>query len=280
MEVGLAVSPNLTSEFNDRYHIISEIGTSRLSADIVYAGTSDAHVWRSLNGGSSWDEVTGSLPQRAVSAVRASPNFEEAVFVGHSGYKMNEYIPHIHRSGDHGDTWVDISGDLPQFAINDIEILWDNADSVVFVATDGGVYATLNGGQQWSRLGNNMPIIPVYDIEIDESTNRLIAGTHARSMMSFPIDSLVIVTGENEEVLNNEMTIYPNPASNKVNFELPATNQLLTLNIFDFSGKNVISQIISGPQNQIDISELQNGNYIIQLAGDGIYLTDKLVVIK
>jgi len=267
------VSPILTSESNNRYYIISEIGTSRLNPDIVYAGTSDAFVWRSLDGGTTWDEITGDLPQRFVSAVRASPNYDKAVFVGHSGYKMNEYIPHIHRSEDHGDTWLDISGDLPAFAINDIEILWDNADSVVFVATDGGVYATLNGGQQWSRLGNNMPIVPVYDIEIDESSNRLIAGTHARSMMSFPIDSLVIVTGDKESKENKVLTIYPNPAINYFSLELPENIQdNAELSIYDLSGKMVLTTQLIGSKNRINVSSLQNGTYIVQLSeGEFVY---------
>jgi len=274
-----AVSQVLTSISNNGYYIISEIGTSRLNPDIVYAGTSDAFVWRSLDGGSTWTDITGDLPQRYVSAVRASPNFEGGVFVSHSGYKMNEYIPHIHRSEDYGDTWVDISGNLPAFAINDIEILWDNADSVIFVATDGGVYATLNGGADWSRLGNNMPIVPVYDIEIDEQNNKLIAGTHARSMMSFPIDSLMVVTGNHEIKKTETLALYPNPAVNSVFIEVPGGNELENqMMIYDLNGRLIKNQTIRGGKNEIDLNGLDCGTYIIRIKGKDLNYSGRLVV--
>lgn len=273
------VSQVLTSVSNNGYYVISEIGTSRLNPDIIYAGTSDALVWRSLDGGSSWTEVTGDLPNRYVSAVRPSPNFEGAVFVGHSGYKQNDYIPHVHRSDDYGNTWVDISGNLPDFAVNDIAVLWDNADSVIFVATDGGVYGTLNGGNDWSRVGNNMPIVPVYDIEIDESENRLIAGTHARSMMSFPIDSLVVVTGNKELVDQQDLTMYPNPAVDEVNIELPVTKQQeYHLVIYDLNGKTVLKQTVYGGLQRIGLESFESGTYIISVSGKDMEYTGRLVV--
>ena len=60
-------------------------------------------------------------------------------------------------------------------------------------ATDAGVYATVNAGVNWERLGN-MPWIPVYDLVVDTVERRLVAGTFSRSIQSFPLDSILVGT--------------------------------------------------------------------------------------
>ena len=56
-----------------------------------------------------------------------------------------------------------------------------------------GVFATVNHGTNWERLGS-MPWIPVFDLAVDTEMNRLVAGTFARSIQSFPTDSILAGT--------------------------------------------------------------------------------------
>ncbi|HMX41246.1 MAG TPA: hypothetical protein PKD78_12995, partial [Saprospiraceae bacterium] len=186
------VSEDLTDGIaqGTRNHEISTIDESPLTENLLYVGTTDANVWRGNPLNSQWVNITAGLPERYVSSVKASPSSPERVFVTQTGYKQNDFSGHVHRSDNLGATWADISGDLPNFAVNDIVIMPGNQDSVLFVATDGGVYATLNGGQHWERLGTGMPIVPVYDMVINSARNTLAAATFARSIMSFPLDSL------------------------------------------------------------------------------------------
>ena len=172
------------------FHSISTIAESPVNANNLYVGTSDGNVWRSLNTGSTWTLVSAGLPNRYVTKLIASNLHPNVVFAGHSGYKDNDNIPHIHKSVDNGSTWADISGNLPPFAVNDIELSNLN-DSLIFVATDGGVYYTMNMGVNWDRLGTNLPLFQVYDIELEPSTGKLIAGTFARSIWSIGVDSIL-----------------------------------------------------------------------------------------
>ena len=186
------ISPDLTDGniFGSSFHTISTVHESPVDGDVLYAGTTDGNVWVSTDFGANWIDVTDSLPNRYVSSVKASPTDSATAFVSHSGYKYNDFFPHIHKTTDHGATWTDISGDLPPLAINDV-YLYPTDEDIIFVATDGGVYATLDGGNDWERLGNNMPMIPVYDLEIEPTTNILIAGTHARSIMTYELDQFL-----------------------------------------------------------------------------------------
>ncbi len=186
-------SPDLTDGilFGSIFHTISTLDESPLVEDLLYVGTTDANVWRSEDGGTSWDSLHATLPERYITSIKASPDFEDHVYVCVSGYRYNEFIPRVYKSTDRGDTWTSISGDLPDLAVNDIIILPNQNDEILFVATDGGVFASTNGGTSWESLGVNMPSVTVYDMEWNEINNELVAGTFGRSIYAYPIDSLL-----------------------------------------------------------------------------------------
>lgn len=178
--------------FGSGFHTISGLDESSLNANRLYVCTTDGNVWRTVNGGTSWDPIQTGLPDRYVTSVKASPTNADHVFVTHSGYKYNDFFAHIHKSIDNGDNWIDISGDMPPVAVNDIVIYPNHDDSVLFVATDAGVYGTIDGGLDWQRLGTNMPMVAVHDLDIDTVNNRLVAATFGKSIMTYLLDSLVV----------------------------------------------------------------------------------------
>jgi photosystem II stability/assembly factor-like uncharacterized protein len=224
-----SISTDLTKGVltSPRYHTISTLHESPLVQGLLYYGATDGNLTRTDDDGANWEVISDELPDRYVTDVKASPNFGDYVYVTHSGYKYNDYIPHVHRSTDRGETWEDISGDLPQLAVNDIYILPEHSDSIIFVATDGGVYGTINAGSNWERLGTSMPFVQVYDLEVNPTENTLIAGTFARSIMTYPLDSIQMpevedsvtqVVASPTEVL--DLQIYPSPATDWVNIDL------------------------------------------------------------
>lgn len=263
-----AISPDLTdgSIFGDRYHTLTAVEESPRDPDVLYATASDGNVHNSTNGGSSWNNVSAGLPKRYVTSIKASPFRTNEVFVTVSGYKYNDFIPHIHHSTDNGVTWTDISGDLPDLALNDV-LVHPTLDSVLVVASDGGCYVTENFGQNWERIGNNMPFIPVYDMAWDTLNMKLIAGTHARSLMSFPMDSLVsnnviIAAPEPSDI---EVKIYPNPANAYLRWEFPARIQLDKVEIYSLKGE-LMRRIKSPASTQsMKIEDLAQGMYLLRI---------------
>ncbi|MCB0515934.1 MAG: T9SS type A sorting domain-containing protein [Chitinophagales bacterium] len=202
------ISDDLTDGiiYGENFHTISTIAESCADENILYAGTTDANVWRSTNGGSSWENITQNLPERYVTHITTSCTNAQEVWVSHSGYKDNDFIPHLHHSSDAGNTWTDISGTLPNLGVNNIAV-HPLDENLIFVATDGGVFYSKDKGQYWNILGDNLPSIPVYDIDIDESDNRLIAGTFGRSIYSIDISEFIdlnITVATNNDTLEVE----------------------------------------------------------------------------
>ncbi|MBK8471806.1 MAG: T9SS type A sorting domain-containing protein [Sphingobacteriales bacterium] len=75
--------------------------------------------------------------------------------------------------------------------------------------------------------------------------------------------------------------IAPNPAQNSVLvvWELPYSNALLSL--YDYTGKVVTQQNVSGKSSTIDISGLPNGILMTQLSQQGVIMaTGKIIIIK
>jgi photosystem II stability/assembly factor-like uncharacterized protein len=211
-----AVSDRLTDPdepFLPRTHVITALGESPLVPGLVLAGTGDGRLWRSDPASGDWLNVTAGLPQQYVTSCQGSTVIPERLFVTHSGYRYNQFIPHIHRSDDGGQTWVAVSGDLPPFGVNDLVILPGHADSILFAATDAGVFGTVNGGETWFPLGSAMPALPVYDIAFNPALNLLMAGTHARSFYTLRLDAIleppVSTTAPRHEA--SIWKLFPNP---------------------------------------------------------------------
>lgn len=163
--------------------VITTIAPARTDDQVVYVGTSDANVWVTTNGGANWNLINSGLPNRWVTRLTVDPADAAIAYVALSGYAEASHLPHIYRTTDYGQNWASIAGNLPDAPVNDIIV--DNFDhSSLFIATDFGVFITHDLGVSWAAFGSGMPINTVHDLAFHESTRKLVAGTHGRSMYS------------------------------------------------------------------------------------------------
>ncbi|NNE28685.1 MAG: hypothetical protein HKN16_03570 [Saprospiraceae bacterium] len=268
------ISEDLTdgTEEQHRYHNITALHESPILEGLLYAGTGDGRVWKSPNGGLVWEDISEGLPDQYITDVEASPDMVSHVYASISGYRDNDNLPRLHRSSDQGGSWEDISGDLPDLAINDIEVLEGYQDSIIFVATDGGVYGTQDAGVSWHRLGTNMPIILVFDLVHNPFNNELVAGTFARGIQSYPLDSLTegnttgpTSTNEIASAGARRLNTYPSPATERITFSWENVEEQRSseLVVLDSQGNLVHRRTFSGKKQNIelDISQWPAGTY-------------------
>ena len=275
-----AISGELTDEpeFINSYHTITALDESKITEGLLYYGTADGNVWIAEN--ENFVNINSNLPKHYVTSIKASATYENVAYITLSNYKFDDHSPRIYRTDDQGATWNPIAEGLPTGAANDIVILDNYGDSILFAATNVGVYASINAGEIWHRLGESLPLIPVNDLVINESKNLLIAGTYGRSINTYPIDSLIVeYNNQLVKTTTEELTgiqLYPNPASN---FIMIDSKEPLELTLIDNQGKVIRQQKVNGSQ-KISIDNIIPGNYNIYLRNkEGLTTTKSFVKI-
>jgi photosystem II stability/assembly factor-like uncharacterized protein len=144
---------------------------------LYYLGTAGGGVWKSANGGATWEPVFEKESVAAVGAVAIDPTDERVVWAGTGeGNPRNDvsYGDGLYKSTDGAKTWrrVGLAG---VWSISRIAIDPRDPRHVVVAAfgdpfkdsVDRGVYVTFDGGQTWNKSLYLSPSSGASDVAID-----------------------------------------------------------------------------------------------------------------
>ena len=79
-------------------------------------------------------------------------------------------------------------------------------------------------------------------------------------------------------ILTNGLKVYPNPASEYIQIDLPKEFIYGTIQIIDLSGRISLDKRISKANSTINISELETGIYLIKLIENSNVFTNRLII--
>jgi hypothetical protein len=134
------------------------------------------------------------LPKRFITSIAIDPRDARTIVVTLGGYSRRWVPPgtlhdeatlatigegHVFKSTDGGETFVDISGDLP-----DVPATWVTLrGNQIIVATDIGVFASsTNGGTSYAPLVG-LPVVPISTMNLKpDNPNMLVAATYGRGI--------------------------------------------------------------------------------------------------
>ena len=162
------------------------LAVAKTTPDTVYAGTapiaSRARVFRTRNGGSSWTDVTGALPDRYPSDIAVDPNDDRKVYVTFMGFGTS----HVFKSANGGDSWTDIGGGLPDIPTSAIAVDPDHPE-VIYVGTDLGIFLSDDAGASWQPFTSGMPLAMVNDLKVFLPGRKIRAATHGNGVYERPL---------------------------------------------------------------------------------------------
>lgn len=201
-----AISPDLTSGCTGiapngaRNCSISAVGVGGGTG--VYTGALDGYVYVSpdaqVSDSPTWTRADrGELPKRPVASIAVDRSNYRIAYLGYSGF--NAATPsrpgHVFRTADGGQSWADITGNLPDSPVNSV-VLDPSYANTLYAGTDVGTFVTYDGGAHWSALGTDMPVVSVWQVDLDPANRVLVAGTHGRGAYSItdthPVPALVL----------------------------------------------------------------------------------------
>jgi hypothetical protein len=79
------------------------------------------------------------------------------------------------------------------------------------------------------------------------------------------------------ELQNSPMSLYPNPASDKITIDIPGTSVGSRLSILSADGREMMSRILADRKTVIGIDDLPIGVYFIKLTGEKTVATGKII---
>ncbi len=271
-----AISPDLTDGAAAgilNFGTITSMDVSPLDSDIVIVGTDDSNIWITMNGGQNWENVSSGLPELWTTKVLADPDDSNSFFVTFSGYRYGNNLGHVFHTTNGGENWMDIGASLPDIPVNDIVKV---SQSSLYIATDVGVMTTEDVGQTWEPFGENLPDVVVTDLHIHEASRQLFAATYGRSAYSIDISDIFVST--KESTLNDELKVFPNPASETVTISHDDNWNDASISLFDATGRIVYTSRFTDTKQIVNIGHLPKGIYFIKIQDEKNIATSRLFV--
>ena len=168
----------------ETYGTIFAFDESPITAGLLWVGTDDGYIQLSRDGGKTWTNVTpptALLPGFArISIVEPGHYSPGTAYVAANRYQMGDMSPYLLKTTDYGKTWKRIDAGITGDGQFTRVIREDPVRrGLLFAGTERGVWISFDDGASWREMQQNLPPVPVHDLEIKDGD--LIAATHGRS---------------------------------------------------------------------------------------------------
>ncbi len=160
--------------------VIYALAPSFKNINILWAGTDDGQIWRTVDAGKHWANITP--PEVAawnkVTQIAASHFDDETAYISVSRFRINDNQPYIYRTRDGGKNWTRITSGLPEFGPVDTVREDTVRKGLLFAGTENSVWISFDSGDHWQPLQLNLPHTSMRDLWIHDDD--LIVATHGR----------------------------------------------------------------------------------------------------
>ncbi|MBC8046899.1 MAG: hypothetical protein H7Y00_08900, partial [Fimbriimonadaceae bacterium] len=144
---------------NDQTNTYS-IDQSLSDPGILYCGTEPGEIYKSINGGASWESVTNPYYFAGVEAIEIDPLDPDIVYAA-NGWN-------VYKTTDGGTTWNTVLS-ITSLWPHEILVNPSNAN-IVLVASDAGLYRSDDAGATWETLYTNK----CWDIKLKADDNNVV----------------------------------------------------------------------------------------------------------
>jgi photosystem II stability/assembly factor-like uncharacterized protein len=186
------------------------ISESPVQPGIVWVGTNDGNVQVTRDGGATWKNVVDNVPgvpkETHVSRVEASHFDALTCYVSFDGHRTDDMRPYVFVTRDFGATWKALANNLP--ATGNVNVVKEDPKNknLLYAGTEYGLYVSLNGGAEWKRFMNGMPIVRIDDVMVHPRDNDLIVATHGRSI--YVLDDITALQQLTDTVLQSDVYLF------------------------------------------------------------------------
>ncbi len=227
---------------------VLRLACSYQSIQVVYAATAPVNfasfgLFRTANGGASWSDVTGTLPNRYILDVVVHPLNDSIVYAALGGFGT----AHLYRTADAGSSWQAIGSGLADVPLNTLAIDPLNP-LIVYAGNDLGVFASIDGGQSFTDFNDGLyDATLVFDIAVSPSNRMLRLGTHGKGAWERPMLPAAI-TPVPEKDGNEDLSIQVqgNPVGDALTLLIARANAgTVVLEVYDLAGRRMVRTAVA-----------------------------------
>lgn len=256
-----------TSVSQDFGENIDNLKIAPSNNEVMYASRG-AFLYKTVDGGStSWEQTTNPIGR--INSIAIHPTNPNKIAVALTSAKR------VAVSNDGGATWINYSKNLPSFSA--LALVWDdNGKDGLYLGMDYGVYYIDNTFEDWQPYNNLLPNVIINELEINQVTRMLYAGTYGRGLWVSPLVTASI--GTEDLSFRNGVSLHPNPTTSEVVISTPISING-EIRVFDISGKLLIydHDAVFGNSYLLDVSSLSTGTYFVRLNTSKGEVTKKLI---
>lgn len=188
------------------------IAESPVEKGLIWAGTNDGLVQLTRDAGKSWTNVTKNIrnlpPRGTISNIEPSRFDAGTAYITVDLHQENNRDPHIYKTNDYGKSWQFISKDIPKSVFSYVHWVHENParQGMLFAGTENAIYMTLNDGQDWLPIQNNLPHTPVHQMVVQTDFHDLVVGTYGRGF--WIMDDITPLEQLNDTVLASDVFLF------------------------------------------------------------------------
>jgi len=155
--------------------------------NLFYFGATGGGVWKTLNGGRSWENISDGFYGGSIGSITVSPSDPNVIYVGGGEKTVRGNVSYgsgLWKTEDAGKTWYSC-GLLTSRHIARVRVHPTNSD-IVYAAVlgdlfkdsqDRGVYKSTDGGKTWKKTLFANPSAGAVDLCIDPTNHRILYAT-------------------------------------------------------------------------------------------------------
>ena len=152
--LGITDWENGPNGYNPGNGRINTVRVDLTNSQVLYVGSPSGGLWKSIDGGNTWNTTFDEMPHLGVSTIAIHPDSSNVIFIGtgdRDAYDTQSIG--IYKSTDGGNTWLPsgLNTADPWNSIN--KILFNPLNpTTMFAATGYGVYKSTNSGHNWTNV--------------------------------------------------------------------------------------------------------------------------------
>jgi len=234
---------------------------------VLYVGTDDGKFRISMDDGKTFESVETrfqGLPASSwFSGIEASRHADGTLYVTVDNHRSNDFKNYVFTSTDFGRTFTSIVGDLPSERVARTIREDHQNPNLLYLGTELGLFISVNGGQNWVELKNNMPTLPFNDLTIQARDNDLVLASHGRGI--WILDQLSALQGLTPAAIGSEAHLFPIDAAEQIRY----TNLKAHTGDMLFRGENppngaIIDYWLANSANEVGLSVHDASGTLVQ----------------